>query len=79
MARSFRKCAEDLRGYGSASDEVESVSNAVVRTLEGVEELQRMWEGFRRSGKCHRWRGKCHIWGRKCFGINDNCLRKGNE
>ena len=72
MARSFRKCAEDLRWCGSASDEVEHVSNAVVRTSEGVEELQRMWEGFRRSGKCLRW-------DRKWLKMGGNCLRRGNE
>ena len=35
----FRKCAEDLRGCGSATDGVEYASNAVIRTLEGVGEL----------------------------------------
>ena len=37
----FRKCAEDLRGCGSASDREEhasNASNAIIRTLEVVAE-----------------------------------------
>ena len=53
-----------------------SFSNAVARTLEGVEEFQRiwvrLWKGFRRSSECYRWGGKF-------FRTGDNCRRKGNE
>ena len=33
-----------------------------------MEELQRMWEGFRSSGKCLRW-------DRKWLKMGGNCLR----
>ena len=47
----------DLRVCESTADGVESALNAAVTAYEGVGELQRMWEGFRRSGKYIRWDG----------------------
>ena len=51
FGKDIRKCTEDLELFGSAFDS--SFSNAVVRNLDGVEELQvkwvPLWEGFRRS------------------------------
>ena len=42
LAKALRKCAENLKGRRSASDGVEHHSNAMIKTLECVRELQ-MW------------------------------------
>ena len=52
--------------------QMEHASNAVPWSVEGVGELPRMWNSFRRSGKCLRLGGMG-------LTIESNYLRRGKE